>query len=127
MSGFTKYFPTTIFQDRFGACPVLTLYANVPASSVDLQLIAAVPGKFIRIVSLCALCVTAVNNAGAIASPGIIAGRMIINAPSVDAPMLVMPFNPGGYFDSTQGTRVNIDTDPGGLISLTIRYIVFGV
>jgi len=128
MSEFTKYFPARIFEDRFGPCPILTAYWAVPASSINFQLIAAVPGKFIRIVSLCALSEGATSNYTSVFSPGASLGNLVVVAPSTtNSPMLVMPFNPGGYFDSTQGIRVNMNTSAGTQVAVTIRYIVFGI
>lgn len=118
-----QFFPAGIFQDKtFNNCLIGGSYVNQGAASTG-QLIPAVTGKIIRIVSLVVNTDAAASNFCRLVSNGNTIGSF--QAPGNALPSLVFPFNPAGWADSAEGFNITVTTSAGSGVQCFARFISF--
>lgn len=123
-STFNQFFPLEIFRDKDDACPIGASYVNA-APSTTVQLVPAVTGKILRIVSLWAYTDGAGSNECGIITNASTLGAILV--PGNTSPMLKLDFSPAGWFDSQAGFNISISTSAGTNVRCSVRYIVYSV
>lgn len=118
--------PVTIRSDSLydasipGSSPIK--YAVIDdASSGDNELVAAVSGKKIRVLSVFAVAANTVtvrfeSGAGGTA----LTGQMVLTNPSDG---FVLPFNPGGWFETAAGAALNLELSGAVSVDGCLSYI----
>ena len=112
----TRYLPRT------GSGPKYAL-ANVTASQTDAAVISAVSGRSLRVLSVVVLCGATATNI-TFNSKGSGAGTAIScqfqNAANSGA---VLPFNEGGWFQSSSGEGLTVTTGTGSTTGVQVTYV----
>jgi len=123
MGDYTKYFPSTIFQDMNGPCPVRGVTV-IQVASTTATIVSSVSDKSIRIISM-----HVYNDAAG-------AGLITLLSSTIEIMRIFAPgstlgvqanfeFNPAGWCETIPGDSLRLTTPAGANFHVNIRYITF--
>lgn len=125
MNDVQQWFPSEIFRDKDGACPIQT-YTATQAAGTNVTWVAAATGKRHRIVSMLASSDAAAQLVMNVFTNTVatLVGRTLLPMSTSNAP-LKLEFNPAGWFETNTGEALGAGTGAGAQALITIRYITY--